>query len=49
MSIEGIPFIIRFKTDDKFSVWTQIISIEGIPFIIRFKTFLILSSITTTL
>ena len=38
--IEGIPFIIRFKTIDK-ETWDKFYakSIEGIPFIIRFKTF----------
>ena len=39
-SIEGIPFIIRFKTISIFSTFNLIAScIEGIPFIIRFKTY----------
>ena len=38
LGIEGIPFIIRFKT--QLGEWFEAIEqgIEGIPFIIRFKT-----------
>ena len=36
--IEGIPFIIRFKTDLPKTPLERIQRIEGIPFIIRFKT-----------
>ena len=38
MSIEGIPFIIRFKTEVEEFVRKANAGIEGIPFIIRFKT-----------
>ena len=37
-SIEGIPFIIRFKTHYYIFHHLIFLSIEGIPFIIRFKT-----------
>ena len=39
-SIEGIPLIIRFKTEDNYLPLYLILflSIEGIPVIIRFKT-----------
>ena len=38
-SIEGNPFIIRFKTPKEVvDLYTAYISIEGNPFIIRFKT-----------
>ena len=38
-SIEGIPFIIRFKTTNmSFGRVSILDGIEGIPFIIRFKT-----------
>ena len=38
-SIEGNPFIIRFKTvPDNFTLASLYPSIEGNPFIIRFKT-----------
>ena len=38
-SIEGIPFIIRFKTPfDDIEAKSNAYRIEGIPFIIRFKT-----------
>ena len=37
-SIEGYPFIIRFKTDEENPNELLIQSIEGYPFIIRFKT-----------
>ena len=41
LSIEGIPFIIRFKTQNVKNINLNIpIGIEGIPFIIRFKTIL---------
>ena len=42
VSIEGIPFITRFKTIDvPISIQnTPIEGIEGIPFITRFKTFI---------
>ena len=44
-SIEGIPFIIRFKTlSDRSSFVTLYSSIEGIPFIIRFKTLILFKS-----
>ena len=38
--IEGIPFIIRFKTSKSMKTAEHISKqgIEGIPFIIRFKT-----------
>ena len=37
--IEGIPFIIRFKTKSKLFYKLMLLAcIEGIPFIIRFKT-----------
>ena len=36
--IEGIPFIIRFKTQPYQKLTFDIEGIEGIPFIIRFKT-----------
>ena len=36
--IEGIPFIIRFKTPITCLLQNVTIRIEGIPFIIRFKT-----------
>ena len=39
VSIEGNPFIIRFKTDRKGILKKLDMSIEGNPFIIRFKTF----------
>ena len=38
MSIEGNPFIIRFKTSEAYTVKEDKLSIEGNPFIIRFKT-----------
>ena len=38
LSIEGIPFIIRFKTQTLNLQNIHFQSIEGIPFIIRFKT-----------
>ena len=39
MCIEGIPFIIRFKTEkEKRTYCFKLGGIEGIPFIIRFKT-----------
>ena len=38
ISIEGIPFIIRFKTDANPTANLIFQGIEGIPFIIRFKT-----------
>ena len=38
LSIEGIPFIIRFKTSTNPKLSPGISCIEGIPFIIRFKT-----------
>ena len=38
LSIEGIPFIIRFKTVPNSSPLDRNYCIEGIPFIIRFKT-----------
>ena len=40
MSIEGYPFIIRFKTWPiaKYKDASSVASIEGYPFIIRFKT-----------
>ena len=37
-SIEGIPFITRFKTIKNKYYTKFLISIEGIPFITRFKT-----------
>ena len=37
-SIEGNPFIIRFKTLTELITTGFAISIEGNPFIIRFKT-----------
>ena len=37
-SIEGYPFIIRFKTKGLSGVCNAPFSIEGYPFIIRFKT-----------
>ena len=36
--IEGIPFIIRFKTSLLSTSPSLYVGIEGIPFIIRFKT-----------
>ena len=36
--IEGIPFIIRFKTAPLILRTRTRLSIEGIPFITRFKT-----------
>ena len=39
--IEGIPFIIRFKTLAIIKIvyiFVNVLCIEGIPFIIRFKT-----------
>ena len=42
LGIEGIPFIIRFKTEKTvISGNVNRYCIEGIPFIIRFKTWLI--------
>ena len=41
-SIEGNPFIIRFKTLTELITTGFAISIEGNPFIIRFKTQLII-------
>ena len=40
LSIEGNPFIIRFKTTNGLSIDLTALSIgiEGNPFIIRFKT-----------
>ena len=38
LCIEGIPFIIRFKTSQLRILHLDNHSIEGIPFIIRFKT-----------
>ena len=38
LGIEGIPFIIRFKTWILIMHYELIHRIEGIPFIIRFKT-----------
>ena len=38
LCIEGIPVIIRFKTDILILKALQFLSIEGIPVIIRFKT-----------
>ena len=38
-SLEGNPFIIRFKTDDIEPIMYINQSLEGNPFIIRFKTF----------
>ena len=39
MSIEGNPFITRFKTDNEREAMDEIIQgIEGNPFITRFKT-----------
>ena len=38
-SIEGYPFIIRFKTIIKECLNTEVLRIEGYPFIIRFKTY----------
>ena len=39
LSIEGYPFIIRFKTHkDLIEDLKRLNSIEGYPFIIRFKT-----------
>ena len=40
LSIEGNPFIIRFKTNIDIDISTQtgVPRIEGNPFIIRFKT-----------
>ena len=45
LSIEGNPFIIRFKTTCDKRTPEIIYSIEGNPFIIRFKTnsFLVIS------
>ena len=37
-SIDGIPFITRFKTENPPLSFTICFSIEGIPFITRFKT-----------
>ena len=37
-SIEGIPFITRFKTKIDAKININSASIEGIPFITRFKT-----------
>ena len=39
-SIEGIPLITRFKTQDVYNIATMRLhmSIEGIPLITRFKT-----------
>ena len=37
-SIEGIPVIIRFKTEGSFKQLISYVGIEGIPVIIRFKT-----------
>ena len=37
--IEGIPFIIRFKTIADVDANPLYPGIEGIPFIIRFKTY----------
>ena len=37
-SIEGIPFITRFKTLNIYCLFYYIDGIEGIPFITRFKT-----------
>ena len=38
-SIEGNPFITRFKTSDKLILYKSLqLSIEGNPFITRFKT-----------
>ena len=39
MSIEGIPVIIRFKTEEPEAVSNESVGIEGIPVIIRFKTY----------
>ena len=39
--IEGIPFIIRFKTETLLKLVEICDGIEGIPFIIRFKTHLV--------
>ena len=40
MSIEGNPFIIRFKTEEALIYQSAYDNgIEGNPFIIRFKTF----------
>ena len=41
IGIEGIPFIIRFKTEIVIENTLEYYSIEGIPFIIRFKTLLL--------
>ena len=40
LSLEGNPFIIRFKTTSDFKIFKHIflLSLEGNPFIIRFKT-----------
>ena len=38
LGIEGIPFIIRFKTFASAIEFITLLCIEGIPFIIRFKT-----------
>ena len=44
LSIEGNPFIIRFKTIHDMKCNPKTYSIEGNPFIIRFKTAEILAS-----
>ena len=45
LSIEGYPFIIRFKTNPNIPlIVLSLLCIEGYPFIIRFKT-----SISSTL
>ena len=38
LSIEGNPFIIRFKTPGFYPQIGDLLGIEGNPFIIRFKT-----------
>ena len=48
ISIEGYPFIIRFKTLLSFHIPPINLCIEGYPFIIRFKTPIINNVFLTT-
>ena len=47
-SLEGNPFIIRFKTYTIYVLIKSYLSLEGNPFIIRFKTDIIVEGIFHT-
>ena len=44
-SIEGNPFITRFKTEENIRIYFDLLGIEGNPFITRFKTASLVSDI----